>query len=97
MHNSLLRKVASALAIAGCAIAADAAGNLVLRGLVTDAESWASNDPQRGIYYIPMSAGEEFRPVAVSNENWIAPYAGYEMDGIYYSRSEEHTSELQSR
>ena len=85
MHKSLLRTVAAALAIAGCAIAADAAGNLVLRGLVTDAESWASNAPQRGIYYIPMSAGEEFRPVAVSNENWIAPYAGYEMDGIYYS------------
>ena len=85
MHNYLLRSAVAALAIAGCAITTDAADNLVLRGLVTDAESWATQGARRGIYYIPITADGEFRPVAVSNENWIAPYAGHEMDGIYYT------------
>lgn len=85
MHKYLLHNLATALAIASTAMQATAADNLVLRGLVTDAESWTTTGAQRGIYYIPMSADEEFRPVAVSNENWIAPYTGHEVEGIYYS------------
>lgn len=85
MHNYLLRTVAAALAVAGCTMAADAAGNLVLRGLVTDAQSWATSGPQRGIYYVPMTADEQFRPVAVSNENWVSPFSALEVDGIYLS------------
>ncbi|MDE6491518.1 MAG: hypothetical protein K2L49_10210, partial [Muribaculaceae bacterium] len=85
MHKYLLHTLSTALAIAIAALQATAADNLVLRGLVTDADSWTTEGAQRGIYYIPMSADEEFRPVAVSNEYWIAPFTGHEADGIYYS------------